>query len=51
MVPFSRGSVSPIMCQTLAEILYHVTADRMSGIKIQVFWDVRLCHQVCNSEV
>jgi len=46
MVPFSRGSVCPIMCQTLVEILYNVTAERMSGTKIQVFWDVRLCRQV-----
>ena len=46
MVPFSRGSVSPIMCQTLVETLYQVTAERMSGIKIQVFCDVRLCCQV-----
>jgi len=42
MVPFSRGSVSPIMCQALIEIIYHVTAERMDGIKIQLFWDVRL---------
>jgi len=46
MVPFSRGSVSPIMCQTMVEILCNVTAEKMSGIKIQVFWDVRLCRQV-----
>jgi hypothetical protein len=46
MVPFSLGSVSPIMCQIMVEILYQVTAGRMSGIKILVFCDVRLCRQV-----